>query len=496
MTASYPQRSLLPVIALLLLFAFFLWVPLLFASNRGFLWSMNGALLAGLGLLLLWGDRSEQSREGIAWLGPLAFALLLGWVAASVLVSAVFQPLAAIFDEGAWADIAASGLPMTSFAPSDSALGLVCLGGYGVLWWVSLRLSRRGLSDMILWLVLIAVTLHAVYGMVESRVDFDFPLTEIVGDDFDGPANAGFVNRNHFATFLGLGAVIALVLMLDAVRRFTVFGERSSALPRFVLAAAALGLVMTAQVMSQSRMGLGSTVLALTWVVFVFALANGRWFVGLVFLILLGALMFGLSFFGIDVLERLQRSEVDLDTRLNIYRQALELWQLRPWTGFGMGSFETVFAVGKDSDLSGRLWTRAHNSYITALVELGVIGLALLMFVFAWLGLVQLRAGLAQRSVTGFVGLGCLVLVAAHATLDFSLEIYAVVAVLIPLLALSSGATDSAPPARQVSQHRHSKARGRSTPAGPASTPTVVTTRRFKPSNPELKSEDQGHEGD
>ena len=51
MTASYPQRGLLPVIALLLLFAFFLWVPLLFASNRGFLWSMNGALLAVLGLL-------------------------------------------------------------------------------------------------------------------------------------------------------------------------------------------------------------------------------------------------------------------------------------------------------------------------------------------------------------------------------------------------------------------------------------------------------------
>ena len=68
-----------------------------------------------------------------------------------------------------------------------------CLGGYGVLWWVGLRLSRRGLSDMILWLVLIAVTLHAVYGMVESTsISIS---TEIVKDDFDGPANAGFVNR-------------------------------------------------------------------------------------------------------------------------------------------------------------------------------------------------------------------------------------------------------------------------------------------------------------
>ena len=38
-------------------------------------------LAGGLGLLLLWGDRSAQSREGVAWLGPIAFALLLGWVA-------------------------------------------------------------------------------------------------------------------------------------------------------------------------------------------------------------------------------------------------------------------------------------------------------------------------------------------------------------------------------------------------------------------------------
>ena len=153
---------------------------------------------------------------------------------------------------------------------------------------------------------------------------------------------------------------------------------------------------MTAQVMAQSRMGLGSTVLALAWVVFVFALANGRWFVGLVFLVLLGALIFSLSFSA-----SMSSSACSVQSRSRYpaeHLRTLELWQSRPWTGFGMGSFETVFAVGKDRFRSPL--DRAHNSYITALVELGMIGSATYVrLCLAWVGPTTrgLRSALSDR---------------------------------------------------------------------------------------------------
>ena len=47
-----------------------------------------------------------------------------------------------------------------------------------------------------------------------------------------------------------------------------------------------------------------------------------------------------------------------------------------------------------------------HNSYLTVLIELGVIGSLFLLVVFIWLLIEQVKALLKLRSLMGLVGLG------------------------------------------------------------------------------------------
>jgi O-antigen ligase len=119
----------------------------------------------------------------------------------------------------------------------------------------------------------------------------------------------------------------------------------------------------------------------------------------------------------------------------------LELIAQRPWTGFGGGSFEIVFPtvhappVGTD-----RLWDKAHNSYLTLWSELGVIAGSLIPLLLAVIGC-KLSAALRRNRrlwLPAATGLGCLVAVATHALVDFSMEIQAVAFWLVAILAAAS----------------------------------------------------------
>ena len=93
--------------------------------------------------------------------------------------------------------------------------------------------------------------------------------------------------------------------------------------------------------------------------IIVHGVRHRAWVTLSVFLVLYAIGMVLAAYVAVDVLERYVRSEFDFQIRFEIYRQAIELWLLRPWTGFGAGSFETVFSVVKDTRLyTDRMWTR------------------------------------------------------------------------------------------------------------------------------------------
>ena len=77
-----------------------------------------------------------------------------------------------------------------------------------------------------------------------------------------------------------------------------------------------------------------------------------------------------------------QTAEITLGQREVVARDALRIFHDHPWTGIGLGSFNTVFPQYRSfpTDLG---WAHAHNDYAEALAETGVAGGALIVLSLA-----------------------------------------------------------------------------------------------------------------
>lgn len=75
---------------------------------------------------------------------------------------------------------------------------------------------------------------------------------------------------------------------------------------------------------------------------------------------------------------------VILSYRDQVWQLALDTWRAHPWFGVGMDNFQLVTA-GRESDPNRALYPHAHNLYLGALAERGLVGAAPLAAVLvAW----------------------------------------------------------------------------------------------------------------
>lgn len=363
-----------------------------------------------------------------------------------------------------------------------------------MLWSLSRRLASTLGAQTLLLLLLVIFGLHAAIGFLEITVDYKFPLTEPNFDDFGSVADGGFANRNTFATYLGLGAVVALALTMRSLSVLNTSAFPVLELSTAILSSFALLLILTVLLLTQSRMGAASTVSALVMVILSFGFVYRAWIVTGVFLslVVLGTVAGGYA--SVELLERIDDSGADFQTRLLVYQEGLSLWMQRPMTGFGAGSFETIFGAFKSEAVAWAIWDMAHNTYVTALFELGSLGSALMLILFLWLTLQQLRTLRRDQGIAGLVGLGGLIVVGLHAFLDYSLEIYAVTATLMVILGI--GAAPLSDPAYQAPLPKQGgnaivEPAGEPFFAEPSNSSDRRRSRRFKPSAAPLKKSGQ-----
>ncbi len=298
-----------------------------------------------------------------------------------------------------------------SLAPRASALGLIRLFGYGVFFYLMVQLAHK----RTLVVVFVSVTAYALLGFVMRYGGPD--MAAILGPDaYPGSASGPFVNRNSFATYLGFGLLAGLGL---AGRHWRRRGD-----PALVPCLAGLAVIAVVLVSSNSRMGLAATGLALM------ALAVGaqgwpRWGRLALALLALGALLA----FGAPVLARFDTLGVDVNVRLALYAQVLDMIAARPWLGVGLDAFAPAFQGFHQSGLSADLvWDKAHNSYLTNWAEAGLVFGSIPALLGLWLLARFIRAGRV-------LGVAVLVLGGGHALVDFSLEIQANMYVFLALLA-------------------------------------------------------------
>jgi O-antigen ligase len=263
-----------------------------------------------------------------------------------------------------------------------------------------------------------------------------------------------YVNRNHFAGYLVMAAALAVGFALEALARlrtawstrrhgFLLLGEAEGlALAR---AAGVVMVLVAGLVASLSRGGVSAfgfamlavLVLIVSGSVPILSAAGRRWTaLALVLLVGVGVLWIGLG----GVLQAFEVRGIR-GSRLDLWRDMLPMVPRFPVFGAGWNAFATAYpwyqTVWK-TDWIGE----AHNDYLQALLDGGVVGLAL---VGALWGLVLWRAfARAQRSPVDLGLFAALLGLALHELVDFNGQIPANAATGVALAAAAL-----VPPARE-----------------------------------------------
>lgn len=433
--------------ALLVLLAL---VPLPFGSVHGFSWGFFAAYvgLAGLGYAISLLRLGESLRVPITALAP-ELVLFAGFIAALVLQ---LLPLGTLL--GPFVLASADGYVVASNTISATTnmtfLMLVRQLGYLVFFILVLQVTfndtrRRFFLDALL-LIIVAYAAIAVVSLQTGDTVLGIPKTA-----YEGSATGPFVNRNSFATFLGFGALIAIAQIgrriVDQLERHPHDGSVPGNASAIILYAIAYLGLLTVIVATQSRMGLVATLAGsgvVIAVVLTRSLVSG-WAALLVTAVIVAGVAGGLALFGGAFLDRVFEVERAASNRSDLYAQVLELIAMRPFLGFGGGSFEMVFPLVHQPPVSlTHLWDKAHSTYLTLWTELGVIAGTLPMLVLAFFAVrivLALRAGRGSWMAQA-IALGALVLSAVHSLVDFSLEIPANTFVLLALLGAGLATTN------------------------------------------------------
>lgn len=255
-----------------------------------------------------------------------------------------------------------------------------------------------------------------------------------------------FVNKNHFAGWTAMAALVAAGLVVGLVgdaraggRDWTA-GRRALPVVLSLVAALAMALAVLASLSRGGAVALAAGVAALglwrpgrrvpSWRALVPKLALGLG---------LGVLVFALA--PPEAHVRL-RSLAGSSFRLDTWRGALRLAASSPFVGSGLGSFHDAYPRFKQDHGLLRV-EHAESDYLETLAETGAAGLALALCALALLlrgagAPPALAAGPLVRGVSRG-GAAALVALAVHSALDFDLRIPSNAALAALAAALAAG---------------------------------------------------------
>lgn len=283
-----------------------------------------------------------------------------------------------------------------------------------VVFLMSQAYTRRGHWRGFMWFLMTLGFFVSVFGILQ-HLTFNGKLYWFRVLRFGGVPFGPYVNRNHFAGFVEMVIPVALVpLALGKVRR-----ERLFLVALFAL------LPIVALFLSASRGGIVSFAVQM---VILFSLllirrVRSRYVMAGVVVVLSAVMV--VSWIGANqVLSRFDG--IRTDKRAAMRRDTFRLFLDHPIIGTGLGTLEMVYPP-YDSLYDGRVVNHAHNDYLEALAETGIIGgLCSLWF----LGVVLLNAlrgmadlGSSFGSVLNLSGLVACSGILVHSFVDFNLHI-------------------------------------------------------------------------
>lgn len=451
MTAAGSQRHRLNSRAMWALGLLLVILPLILGGNRPMAWTLYALLLSLLAVgyfsTLLWNGIDPRIRVSDLRLPAALLFLFSFYIVLQTLPLAGLLPTSMLYlPEGVMP-------PETiSVSPQDTLLALarwinITLVGYLALQ-IAANSIRAGRFLTILFWIAVA---HAVYGLM-LRYQFGDTILFTQKWAYHGFATGGFVNRNSFATFLAIGAVIGVVRLYDMFRE----RPRSGSFGMFALLDVRQGLllpllgwlaILVALVATSSRMGLFAAFAGMVVTIGLFQArrterTTGPYGTVAALLLLIAGATVITYLYGLNLIERFQTVEQSTAVRMQLYEQVWTMIMSRPWTGFGGGTFEYAYPLFHQSPVNFDLvWDRAHSSYLALWSEYGLVfgtlPMLLILYLLARIVAVYWKSSKADAFI--IAAIGGTVAVAIHSTVDFSLEMHGVTLFYTALLAGAVG---------------------------------------------------------
>ena len=413
--------------------------PLPLASARPLPWSILAVVLGSLLLLATLCEAIESTPSGA--MAPLRVPMLL-FLLIAIWIWVQSLPLENASELSPTWRMAAQALggvlhPAISLDHEESISHFLRLLTYGAAFLLAWRIGL--VSENANWIVKAVGTIGLVYAVYGLIVYFSGSRTVLWFSKwaYQGDLTGTFVNRNSFATFLGLSitanlAWLAQILVRNVDNRSWrahIESVTDSLFRHGLLPTLSLVIQGSALLFTHSRGGTVSALLgmgALTICAVSAPSLRAPWRTAFVALAALGAILV-ITLNGGSLLRRVSDTAVESDLRVDINEGTLRAIADDPLLGTGLGTFKYVYAPYQPPT-EGKLIDRAHNDYLENILELGLpAGMAF----YLMLGLLVFEClrGVARRrrnAIFPCLGLGASVLVGFHSVVDFSMQAPAV----------------------------------------------------------------------
>ncbi|MGA1825691.1 MAG: O-antigen ligase family protein [bacterium] len=348
-----------------------------------------------------------------------------------------------------------------SIYPYATKIYLVKFISYmGIFFLITIEIREIARIKRILIALILVGFFEALYGLY-GYFSKNYSIFGFAKLFCSGPATGTFVNRNHFAGFLGMTVFVCIGYLLSktsmrsrASYGFMQFQQRiidflntarasESGLLLIIIITMIIGIVF-----SLSRMGVFSFVVALLIISFLTILDRQKKLIAIIFLVFSLALATSL-WYGIDPLvDRYYTAGTFFSGRAVVWEATCELIKDFPLIGTGLGTYKTVFQRYKPEDFDYRLllYDHAHNDYLEMISEVGIIGIIPLFWGnLSFLLLILKKWAKTKNAFSKGIslgGVGALSYISLHSLMDFNLHIPANAMIFFIIMALTyCGAT-------------------------------------------------------
>lgn len=360
-----------------------------------------------------------------------------------------------------------------SYIPAYSLNKFFDLTCYGILFISTILVTANSklkestgyISNTIIKTIAILSSILGLYGLVTYLGKID-KILWLDKTSYIDSLTGTFINRNSFATYLGMGIILNLLLLLkkekfpktDSFNKKSLIKTTKAELffndffSKKIIYVIGIIINFTALLLTYSRWGLTTFLFGL--IIFIALFLNTKKqtktkkkstlpIILIALSIVSAIIILYITTLGLnsDWVHKFSLTNYHINHRLGIYQTTIEAIKNSTLLGHGAGTFEFIFEKFRTNTLPLSFNQRiiyAHNGYLQTIAELGLVGAALLFYCFGYLFYSLFRGlHIRKKEHTYLIsGISILTVLAANSLLDFSIQVQTVTITFLVLMGI------------------------------------------------------------